>query len=166
MKLNFNWKPKLKRKNSGETILEVLIAVTILSSVLIATYSNLNQAVSTNVNVRNRVIAMNIAQEGLEAVRNIRDTNWLKYSGDRRSSWLCLDTVGNNVCATGAASTITDGKYIASFSEANGRYYLSAPTASSTAEPADAGAQEIIDIEVETTSWEEYRLYKKTGYSQ
>lgn len=36
---------------------------------------------------RDRVIATNLAREGLEAVRNIRDTNWLKFSNDRRGCW-------------------------------------------------------------------------------
>ena len=168
MDFKFNWlrnffykkSHKKSHKKSGETILEVLIAITILSSVLIATYSNLNQAFSTNINVRNRVIAMNIAQEGLEAVRNIRDTNWLKYSGDRRSSWLCLDVVGANTCNAGAAATITDAKYIVSFSPANGRYYLVETIGLSTDTPPDAGAQEILNIDVALTDWSEYRLYK------
>ncbi|MBU0576990.1 hypothetical protein KJ742_07795 [Patescibacteria group bacterium] len=44
-----------------------------------------------NVNVsKNRVIAVNIAREGIEAVRNIRDTNWLKFSGNRRICWNSL----------------------------------------------------------------------------
>ena len=80
------------QKHSGETILEVLVAVFILSSVMIATFAVLGQAIKTNVDVRNRIIALNIAREGIEGVRNIRDTNWLKYSGDRRRKWLCLDS--------------------------------------------------------------------------
>ena len=36
---------------------------------------------------KNRVVAVNIAREGLEAMRNLRDTNWLRYSGNRRECW-------------------------------------------------------------------------------
>lgn len=36
---------------------------------------------------KDRIIAVNLAREGLEAVRNIRDTNWLKFSGNRRECW-------------------------------------------------------------------------------
>lgn len=67
--------------------METVIALTILaigltmSSALIATSLR-------NINIsKNRVIAVNIAREGIEAVRNIRDTNWLKFSGRRRICW-------------------------------------------------------------------------------
>ena len=78
---------KLIKNTKGETVMETVIALTILavgltmSSALIATSLR-------NINIsKNRVIAVNIAREGIEAVRNIRDTNWLKYSGRRRICW-------------------------------------------------------------------------------
>lgn len=36
---------------------------------------------------KNRIIAINIAREEIEAMRNIRDTNWLKFSTLRRECW-------------------------------------------------------------------------------
>jgi type II secretory pathway pseudopilin PulG len=107
---------KIKYKNfrkKGETIIEVLIAVVVSTLVLASTFLMLNRAISTNVNVRNRVVALNIAREGIESVRNIRDTNWLKYSGDRRTKWLCWDTVSDkNVCASGGTnSSLSTGNY-------------------------------------------------------
>ena len=78
---------KIIGSKSGETIMETVIALSILAigltmpSALIATSLR-------NINIsKNRVIAVNIAREGIEAVRNIRDTNWLKYSGRKRICW-------------------------------------------------------------------------------
>lgn len=88
-----SWQPRCVKKQRGDTILEVVIATAILSTVMVATFDILQRAVDTNLNIKNRVIALNIAREGIEATRNIRDTNWLKYSGDRRGKWLCHDRV-------------------------------------------------------------------------
>ncbi len=126
----FNGK-NLTSKLRGDSILEVVIATALLSTVLIATFSILDRAVRTNANVKNRIIALNIAREGIEAVRNIRDTNWLKYSGDRRGKWLCLDTTGdpNSCLNTTTGNTIDSGDtgtyYLVEFNDASGRYYLS-----------------------------------------
>jgi type II secretory pathway pseudopilin PulG len=71
----------------GETILETIIALSILaigltlaSTVIAYSLRNINAS-------KNRVIAINIAREGIEAMRNIRDTNWMKFSGNRRVCW-------------------------------------------------------------------------------
>lgn len=150
------------KKNSvvrGDTILEVVIATAILSTVMIATFSILQRAVDTNLNVKNRVIALNIAREGVEAVRNIRDTNWLKYSGDRRKKWLCLDLESDkNACegnptatkfingndASPSASTY----YTVDFDDTDNRFYLNRET-----------LQSEVDFLTGQAGRDSYRLY-------
>lgn len=98
---------KIIIKNPGESLIEVVVATVMISTVIIAGVSLLTQALDINVNVKHRVIATGLAQEGLENVRNIRDTNWLKYSGDRRSKWVCIDTPSDpNACAGSGISAI------------------------------------------------------------
>lgn len=116
---------RLKVRLRGESLLEVVIAITILTMVLSSAFGVLIQASATNGNSVNRVVALNLAREGIESVRNIRDTNWLKYSGDRRVKWLCLDTVSTpNACEGNALSLVTAGVYRIEFSEGDGRYFL------------------------------------------
>lgn len=112
-----------KTKNPGESLLEVLVALMILGSVLILSFALLGQATRTTENVKNKIIALDIAREGVEAVRNIRDTNWLQYSGSRRENWLCLPT--------DCSEQITDSLYTVEFSDTEGQYLL---TKFSTAE--------------------------------
>lgn len=126
--------PRVQR---GDTILEVVIATAILSTVMVATFTILQRAVDTNLNVKNRVIALNITREGVEAVRNIRDTNWLKYSGDRRKKWLCFDQEGDKNACDGnpIATKFINGKdesdptyYTVDFNETDDRFYLKQAT--------------------------------------
>lgn len=60
---------------------------------------------------KERIIAINIAREGLEAVRNIRDTNWLKFSGQRRQCWNHLPSLKITDPCTGQ-TPIVPGRYI------------------------------------------------------
>ena len=79
------------RNKTGETLLEVLIAVVILVLFLSSILAVINRAIFMNENIQNRVEAINLAREGIEGVRNIRDTNWLRFSGDKRNKWLCMN---------------------------------------------------------------------------
>jgi len=83
---------RFQKKPAGESLLETIIAITILSIILVSVFGLLTQALSANKDIKNRVIALNYAREGIEGVRNIRDTNWLRFSGDRRGKWLCLNS--------------------------------------------------------------------------
>ena len=143
-------------RNRGETIIEVLVSVVILALVMTATFLLLQRAVAVNEDVRNRIIGLNIAREGLEGVRNIRDTNWLKYSGDRRGKWLCLDSTGTpDACG---ASVGTDAlwddnpnpHYKLEFDITAQRYYL-----------VLSGTNAELDLEDTGTNFSDYQLYRE-----
>lgn len=156
--INFQFsifKLKAPTKQPGESILEVVIATVILSSVLIATFSILQRALDTNINIKNRVIALNIAREGLEAVRNIRDTNWLKYSGDRRGKWLCYDNPTQPDACEGTTSAtdflVDDTYYTVDFDTGVYRYYLDENTMAEDIDFLSSGAGQ--------ANREDFRLY-------
>lgn len=94
-------------RHRGETILEVVTATVMVSLVLVAAIALFSRVIQANVNVKNRVVATGLAQEGIEMVRHVRDTNWLKYSGNRRAKWLCIDTKTDlNACRGGGTSPV------------------------------------------------------------
>jgi hypothetical protein len=112
---------KIFRNIKGETITETIIAMSIfaigitLSSTLVAgSLRNINTS-------KNRVIAVNIAREGIEAIRNVRDTNWLKFSSRRRLCWNHLprveEDITNDFCQEDDPGLIESGDYIVYKSE-------------------------------------------------
>lgn len=68
----------IKKSGAGFTLIEGIIAIAIISTALIVglslAYSNLTAAQNNS----DRIIAANLAREGLEVMRNIRDSNWLR----------------------------------------------------------------------------------------
>lgn len=139
----------ISHRSSGETLIEIVIAISVLTTVLASAFTVLVQVSATNGNSLNRVIALNLAREGIESVRNIRDTNWLKYSGDRREKWLCFDTVGTpNACEGDENISLPagPGMYRVEFSDAAGRYFL----------------EEVTEVlhEKESLPAEDFRLYQ------
>ncbi len=74
------FKSKKLKENSGFTIIEVMVATIIITVGLIAAFVlSLTSMKFGKISV-NRIIAANLAQEGIEVIRSMRDDIWL--SGD------------------------------------------------------------------------------------
>src|SRR3989344_3934106 len=66
--------------SSGQTLIETIVAITILTTGIIGGLALAIQSLSSSSIVTKQIIATNLAREGIEAVRNIRDSNWLANS--------------------------------------------------------------------------------------
>ena len=64
-------------KNSF-TLLEVILAITILTLAVGGSFILIQQTVGSVSQVQSRLIASYLLQEGIEIIKNIRDSNWLK----------------------------------------------------------------------------------------
>jgi prepilin-type N-terminal cleavage/methylation domain-containing protein len=73
-------------QNSGFTLLEIIVVIFIITIGLLGILSLGNQNVQVQSINRNSVIASQLAQEGLEQVRNKRDMNWLQGADWETSS--------------------------------------------------------------------------------
>ena len=65
------------KKNSGITLLELIVVIGLISIGLLSTTALLTQTLKTGGYNKEKIIATYLAQEGVELVRNIRDYNWL-----------------------------------------------------------------------------------------
>jgi prepilin-type N-terminal cleavage/methylation domain-containing protein len=68
---------KMFKKNSGFTMVEVLLAILILSIGVVGSYIVLQNIFAQTFISSNKLTAAYLAKEGFEIVRNIRDENWL-----------------------------------------------------------------------------------------
>ncbi|MEX2090986.1 MAG: prepilin-type N-terminal cleavage/methylation domain-containing protein [Candidatus Paceibacterota bacterium] len=65
-----------KNHSNGFTLVEALVTLVVLSIALGPSLILTNNISSTASVVRNNLIAANLAQEGVEVIRGMRDTNW------------------------------------------------------------------------------------------
>ncbi len=80
-------KKSLEATSIIEAIIVLLIVVTGITGVYGLLTSSQNLANSTS----NRIQAIQIARDGLEAVTNIRDTNWILFAADYENCWNALN---------------------------------------------------------------------------
>ncbi|MBI4049499.1 MAG: hypothetical protein HY395_01630 [Candidatus Doudnabacteria bacterium] len=67
-------KPNLQ---SGQSLIETILATFMLTTALITGLSLAIYALSASATAQNSLIATNLAREGIEAIRMMRDSNWL-----------------------------------------------------------------------------------------
>jgi len=89
---------KLNKK--GETLIEVITALTSLVLAGVAAVTVIISMMQSNAISKEYLIAQNLAREGIEGVITIRNTNWLRFPSTKSTDWLCLNADSNPVSCT------------------------------------------------------------------
>lgn len=87
---------KFFNKESCFTIIELIISITIISFWIIWVLTSISFWTVNIEKIRKEIIAINIAREWMEAVYNIRDTNWLRWSWKKEYCWLKTNPLVDN----------------------------------------------------------------------
>jgi len=81
-----------KQKEKGFTLVETLVAVAILSMAILGLLSVLASGIIDTTYAKNKIIAGYLAQEGIEYVRNMRDTYVLYDATSAQNGWNSFNT--------------------------------------------------------------------------
>lgn len=82
-----------KRKpNKGFTLTETLVAASIFTLAILALFSNISKGISDTNLVKSRIIGAYLAQEGIEYMRNLRDTYVLYDAGGASTGWTTFNS--------------------------------------------------------------------------
>lgn len=113
--------------SQGFSMLEVLIGVFVIVVGMMAAISLLSAGLGNSMDSRNQAIAGFLSQEGVELVRNIRDTNWVLGNGT-------FDGISSGDCAvsTGTALKCSGASFQLYYNPANLRYTHNSTGASAT----------------------------------
>jgi len=71
----------------GFTIIETMVAVFVIITGVVGVYTLLQQTMASIRVVSSKLTASYLAQEGVEVVRNIRDSNWIKQETIPGALW-------------------------------------------------------------------------------
>ncbi|MCK5490647.1 MAG: hypothetical protein KAI67_02275 [Candidatus Pacebacteria bacterium] len=74
MKVIFYKKQKINE--NGFSLIEIIFSIGIMTVGLMSILSLFTQNIQSGINNRNKLIAIYLAEEQIEMIRNIRDTNW------------------------------------------------------------------------------------------
>ncbi len=106
-----NPKSKILNPKSGFTIIETLVAISILVIAIVGTSTAVQGAISSYTHSKDQIIAFYLAQEGFEQIRNLRDENrlknrnWLTGIAENSSDACYFPDAGGGPCAADAITT-------------------------------------------------------------
>lgn len=105
------------RDRRGQSFVEAMVAITIIVSSISSALALVQSSITATRIGGTHVVAANLAREGLEVVRSMRDTNWLKSrsfqvglidaGGDKIARSL-LDVTSGDWSLSFAATSLTD----------------------------------------------------------
>ena len=100
----------LKNKN-WTTIVEAMVVMLIVVIWIIWMYNIYSKSQNLSNTTQNRLIAIDIAREWIEAMTNIRDTNWMLFASNTDNCWNVKD-YDSNCITTPTTFEITAWSYI------------------------------------------------------
>lgn len=102
-------------KTSAFTLPEVIVSIGIITLVVFSSTNLLVSIIRSNKENADKVVAYGLAQESMEAIRNIRDSNWLlgaDFEGNVDDGNSSVPIWGSKLpCATGVDGCNDDVKY-------------------------------------------------------
>jgi len=98
---NMKFLHKQKNKNKkGFTLVETLVAISIFTTSILALLSILTQGVANTNYAKKKIIGSYLAQEGIEYLRNMRDTFVLYDTTSSQAGWTAFNTKLTNASCT------------------------------------------------------------------
>jgi prepilin-type N-terminal cleavage/methylation domain-containing protein len=96
---------------SGFTLIETLVAISILSIAIAATFTSVTNGIRTSTFAKEQITQFYLVQEAMEYVRNIRDQNALNSikaisDGGTAVNWLAGLATSGSACEFGKTCTI------------------------------------------------------------
>lgn len=76
-----------KNNQKGFTMMEVLAAIFVITTGIMGVFSLVQRTISFTAISSSRLVAIYLAQEGIEIVKNIRDGNWLDQRTSTSTLW-------------------------------------------------------------------------------
>ncbi len=116
----------------GQTLIETLVAIFILVMGITAALGLATFSLHSSTNIVKQLIGMGLAREGLEAVKNMRDTNWLK------------DTLVADGCYDFRTNTPNNAPCYLNWLNAPGGYDI---------DPGSGSRQYLLDIDTEAETY-------------
>ncbi|MCX6765712.1 MAG: hypothetical protein NT136_02005 [Candidatus Moranbacteria bacterium] len=115
----------LRSRKKGFSIGEVIISLFVITVGIVAAVGLIAKSISQSIDSRNEIIAAQLAQEGAELTRNLRDNSFIVYSEDP-FYWLtdgnkCIDVTKDTSATVDPNLSCSGGNYALKY-DTNGRY--------------------------------------------
>ncbi|MDB5245055.1 MAG: seg [Parcubacteria group bacterium] len=144
----------LTSKMQGFTLVETLVAIAILMIAIVAPFYSIQQSITTSYVTRDQLIATSLAQEGVEYIYYLRDTNYLTPGNSWTQGMAPCFTQGGCIVdpSTGSISACGNGGGCAPLNLTSGGIYTQGGSSPTTRFTRTVKATTISVNQIEVTS--------------
>lgn len=147
-------------KHTGFTLLETLVALFILSIAITGAFAVISYNLSSANSIKNGFIASGLAQEGMEVVRNVRDSDWFA-SRPFGSFGNAAPVADGTYCVQWKSVTLANCGNPTLLKDASGLYNYDAGTPSLFSRTVTTTKLSAVEIKVVVdVSWNDHRITK------
>lgn len=118
----------MKFSQNGTTIIESIVVMMIIVVWVVGMYNIFIKSQHIASSSSHRVEAITIAREWIEALSNIRDTNWFLFWANNANCWHTMNYDGSCITAASGVTMIQTGTYIIYRDTVSNRWYLTRKT--------------------------------------
>ncbi len=103
--------PKSESTQVGQTLIETLVACFVLVMGISAALGLANYSLGATNSIKQQLVGMGLAREGLEVIKNMRDTNWLKSAYNTGCYNFSEPSANNGICYLDWLDATASGGY-------------------------------------------------------
>lgn len=116
----------MKKNIAATSIAEALIILLVVSAWITGMYTIYSKSFQLSNHVKSKIQAIAIAREWIEAMSNIRDTNWILFPKNTNDCWRTLNY--DSLCLSWWGNLISHNKHYKIYSNNDHRWILEEPT--------------------------------------
>lgn len=96
---------------TGSTMIELIVMMAMMALWISSMLGVIGSWVDFAKNTEDNIKAINLAREWIEWITNLRDTNWLRFSSDKKNCWKTLNYDGSCIGNNSFSNVILSGSY-------------------------------------------------------
>jgi len=102
----------MKKSQKATSIIEAIVVLLVITTWVTWMYTIFNRSLLLSTSTNNKIQAIQIAKQWIEAFTNIRDSNWIRFSSDNRDCWNTLNYNSNCLWQNNTTYDIPTWSYI------------------------------------------------------
>jgi hypothetical protein len=126
----------MKKSRRATGIAESIVVMMVILTWVTGMYKIYSASVRLETGTTNKIQAIQIAREWMEAMTSIRNTNWILFGADYKSCWNTLNYDSGCISNTAPVKIAHEWKYTI-YKDTNNRWKLHLPTGISSYEYSD-----------------------------
>jgi prepilin-type N-terminal cleavage/methylation domain-containing protein len=158
------------QKNKGFTLVETLVAISIFSMSIVAIMSVLGSGISDTSYAKQKIIAGYLAQEGIEYIRNMRDTDVLYDDTESaQTGWdnfkvSVSSCTSPDICGFDNSAVVKD-VFLCSANENQCKLYIDNGDYNSGSVGVDSNFTRTVQVVADSENLDEVKVYSKVTWT-